>query len=87
MRGAVEVWSLVTGRVVIPGEKQDQGWNAGHDGVCFGFVEFGPLSNIHVMTCSQGAKERSQAQRQGFTDVYPKGVEQCLTHSRLNKCC
>ena len=32
----------------------------------FGFVEFGPLSNIHVMTCSQGAKERSQAQRQGF---------------------
>ena len=66
MRGAVEVWSLVTGRVVIPGEKQDQGWNAGHDGVCFGFVEFGPLSNIHVMTCSQGAKERSQAQRQGF---------------------
>lgn len=24
---------------------------------------------------------------QGFTDVYPKGVEQCLTHSRLNKCC
>ena len=43
MRGAVEVWSLVTGRVVIPGEKQDQGWNAGHDGVCLDLLNLGPF--------------------------------------------
>lgn len=68
-------------RTGYPGQealKEDQEWKegAGHDGVCFGLVEFRSFLNIHVMTGSQGAKkspslERSQDERQGVGSAYP----------------